>query len=404
MKTIFMKSILCVITGIMAITTACKKEGTTDIVPDEPQEVRRVTLSVKSETITAYAMEDTRENTAATFAAPGFVFFLDKDDNIVKRVKLVSTGTHTDDQIVVAPGATSMSVQKVPAIATQVYVLANVNDDFAVKTSGSFNVKTLADIKSFSLDATSIDKQLITAVPMDGLANGPDYSFSEIDNTVSATVKVQPLMARFEIAAVTYDGNAIATGDNAGSIAGFKLLGMFMNSVATKRSFDLAQSIAPADQFFVNSAASFNFSDNSGSYPNNKLIGEIDDADGIAGAIDAQMSKTPAVVGNVWAYHIFPAKSVEMTLPQIVLKIQVTDKGTSGFNPGIYWVTVKNFNSGGSAITQFDRNKLYKINAITFNNNHLSDSPLHSFSNATIDISVENWDTIVTEPNMDPTR
>ena len=92
---------------------------------------------------------------------------------------------------------------------------------------------------------------------------------------------------------------------------------------------------------------------------------------------------------QVWAYNVASG-----ALPRLILKLENVKYTPDGepeedITGGPYFVTVGSYNDG--ALTSFERGKIYKLNNLKFNKQHLGGTPNMTNVTLTATVDIIEW-------------
>ena len=366
-----MKKILLATLALAVMFTSCSKEDnggneTQDnvLLVKLPDNVNLRAVESQATTATTITLSDVTVFllNGNTLAAPPVVFSGSEISNKAKRIEQVPSGVN--NVIIVAnipAGATVASLTTGTAIKEYAYTVASQN---------ASNIETVTRMGTG-----------VPATAADPTPDGHEYK------TVS--VELTPLVARFEIGTVKP-----GTG-----IANVELIGVWINSYYTNGSKSAVQFHASSDPKWVTTPLT-------STSPMATPFGAVtmDNAPYTETTYYNAADNTNVVLNaasKVYAYQVFAGANI----PHLILLLK--GEYDTGYYTGtdkyfLRYLTFRNFEDGGTAITSVAANTIYKVGVgvtgITVNAEDLTPDPEMNLFDLGITVTVTPW----TEKNVTP--
>lgn len=339
-------------------------------------ETKTVILKLDTQTPSTYAEEATMTSGKATLN-DCYIYFVESGTGVIHKTVTVSStdlGDYTR--------AAGNEIPSVPAAANTVVVVGNVPSSMTSVLSAPSSMTTVTGA------TVSIFEQLSNSIILEGSASMTLVSGDEY----TASVAVKPIVSRFEIGSIKAVGSAGATD----IIEEYNVTGIFINN--TYKNMSLGGTVTTSSLLYSTILTDFNKTN----YPN--PLSDLTVSPAFLGS-EAKTEPTKIPNTGVWAYNFLPVDSNATTpleLPQIVLKledIKLVETGTTLVS-GAKLVTVKSFRDvSNTVLKKFERNKIYKIEKIEFNETHLDITPTAA-RNVTVIVSVKDWETVTVTPEI----
>lgn len=364
------------------------------------------TVELKIKSVITKSDDGAVINGAKTSIQDGVIYFFGANNGCVYRYQLTATDITNLAGQTVAP----ISVLNVPAAANKVILLTNY--ELAGYTYPLAAGNTVTSIKALPVNITKqqpkANNMLVANVIMSGAADIV-IDTNPATPLYAANVTITPIMSRLEVSRVGVKGDGTQVGD----ITEFRLRGVFipnhysastvMDNVTTSFVNPVNDKTKYTNLFPAGSAPGYlnDYVDNTAVFP------------GLA----------HAALGNMWAYHVFPA-SGSANLPHIVVAVdQIKFRDTDGQvklwnNGATKYVTVISYHvkdNVGMPITDFLPANVYRIDGadgengpgkpggwggIIFELDDLGDTPYSQDKTVSCNITVTPWNVNLIEPNM----
>ncbi|MCD7969699.1 MAG: hypothetical protein LUF87_05040 [Alistipes sp.] len=380
------------ISCLVLMACSSKEPGDLTVKPGEGTTVYlKINTSPKSR-----ADEATATDTSAELYTAIVYFVNGEEDPLIYDV--ITAGPSGQD-ITISDLEEGYLVEDVNTAVTQVYVVGNYNSVDQENNGPSFPMNIggrLSAVKAVVLDIQQVSYPAVTGVTgidrlvsvMDGQAALQTYgTYSDGWNGEAtpaaddqyANVTISPIVARIEIEEIVYTG----------TFGSFTLDGIYINDYYQKAPLSLdMDGYAP-----MNNGSDVDAYDvDNSSFAYNYYTTMFDYLDTPAVITGGEATFTP--VNGVWAYQVFGDSS---PVPHIILKL--TDVTTSGGTDlEDQYLTITGFRMGGTDLTRFDRNTIYKISAIEFSDDDLDLFPEPETINVWVHVEVAEWETVNVTP------
>lgn len=254
--------------------------------------------------------------------------------------------------------------QGIPSTTKYVYVVANTT-----RSNDSAGTTTLGDVKAMSKKTT--DYQDISKTPMTNIEGGNVEEDAQNSGKLIASVTLAPAMARIELKKVK----------GSGEITEFNLVGVYLDNYYPSFTLNGA-----ADGMIVPPVTVGT------TLPTNGQVWWYDIRNG-SGALEYTANSNANT--EVWNYMIAPGQT-----PKIILKL--SDVKIGGSSSTLNYVTVKSFKNttDQSIISSFDRNMIYKIESISFDDTNITIDPNQESVELTVNVSIKAWTSTDITPDL----
>jgi hypothetical protein len=336
------------------------------------------------------ALESAVADETSVTLTGGYALFVNTDNGlIVKVTKLITGDPETAD---VTAGtqvkiAASVTVNKVSANADEVYIIGNLPS--GVLSTAPTVGTTIASVIATSITiASQADETAVTLYGKAGITQGES-------NTATATVALNAIDSRIEIAKISYSGT---------HLTGWKVDGIFLDRYyptmglgGTADASLFTQTVAD------NSAADLKYTNNVSPYLTAAAGVLYDWNDDPIAAANSPLAVTPEE-SKVWAYNVLtPASNSAANNPRIIIRLSALTAADGGAYDGeTRYLTVKKFldSSTGAEVT-FTQGKVYKIADLSFADDNFAPVPNQSSVTVAVTVTPMKWDAQNVKPGFD---
>ncbi|MCD8029746.1 MAG: hypothetical protein LUF85_02615 [Bacteroides sp.] len=394
MRTIF--SFLSLAVFLVACSDDSHNSGT-----EKDKEGKSVYLKIDAEKSGKTRADEATATGTSAVLWTALIYFLDGASN--PQIYATRTVGSEGEDITVEQLEAGYMFEGIPSSVTQVYVVGNYNtsDGTSAPTLPTTEGLTLSQVQAVVWNIQQVSygsftngsrpsETLVTV--MDGISQIQSYDTNPggwngdddlVAGAMYADVVISPIVARIEIERITYEGDYMS----------FTLEGIYINYYYARMPLSLdrngfsitnnGSTVAHYDRTSGNTA--YAYTDYS----------TLEDYIGVAGGTSVNTGESVFEPANgVWAYQVFGNSN---PVPHIILKLKdVVD--ANGTYVGDRYVTVTGFLNGSTPVTTFERNTIYKITDLVFDNSDTSLVPEPDTVNLWVHVSVDPWNTVIVTP------
>lgn len=346
------------------------------------------------------ADEPSKGNTDKASFASGYIFFLtninastniDTDTKVrIKKCYRItpSGGTATDlsNHIINlsdfwdSASKTGYPFSNVSGEVKGVYIVGNIPDTGNTTEANIRSITTLKELREVVIPMSA--QSAVGTVSMDGTAKTlTDVSASHDGTAMKATVDLQPLCSRIEIAKLTAGGKVTA----------YRVQGIYVSHFYSEMPWN---ETAVAGKQVLYDATTESATYTTYSFMCDKATSTTTTLGKQTGSAPA-IATAPATANNVWAYQFLAGNNSGRIPPRVVIKLNgVTSSITGAFDSSaFYYLNIRGFKTttGNSDPMAVTRGKIYKISDIPFKENDISDIPNPNDVSLTVTATVKNW-------------
>lgn len=312
----------------------------------------------------------------------GYLLFANGAD-AVTMVVTINTGSATYNSTAKTVGVEALEatggewITAVPGQSAKVYFIGNSPVTPAVGN----DVKTLsATVSSQWKSDGSVDNVTLyggAALTKMTTGTGTGSGGAITDEDYEATFSVSPIVARFEIGAISGDTD----------ITDFQVDGIFFDNYYDAMYIN-GTAITTAGNLKLNGSTVAKYAtDGTGGSYTTAMAGSVYDY--------AAAGLTAPTAGNAWAYNLLAPTSASPAMPALVIRLSGVEVNSVAW-PGDYFLTVQNFYEDPAGtpvkITQLEQRQVYVISDLEFTADDLTTEPYLKTKNVRVKINMLTWE------------
>ncbi|MCC8089014.1 MAG: hypothetical protein LIO79_07105 [Rikenellaceae bacterium] len=391
------KKIFLIFAAAALLTSSCTNNSEDAAIPDVT-ETKSVYLQVDlSKETKTRSDENTATGTSAQLRS-ALIYFLDGSaDPVIFDIRTVGVG---GSDVTLSQIEEGYRFDGIPSSVTQVYVVGNYNSSDTQGNDADFPMTDgmlLSDIQSVVLNIQEVSHGSLTdGTTIDGLYSVMDgrSTITEYDTASNtwngdtdltagdlyANVLISPIVARIEIEEIEYTGSLLSN---------LTVEGIYINYFYPEAPLSLDLT----DDTYINNGSDVDSYDrDNADFAYSYYMAMFDY---LNEAIVTADGTTVTPNNEVWAYQVFGSSN---PVPHIILKITGIT-ATNGTFIGTRYVTVRGYlDANGTEITEFERNTIYKITNLEFDDDNLEIFPETESQSVWVHVEVTPWVTVIVTP------
>ncbi len=372
------------VVALAMLFACCTAQERLDAVPGEQGQVR---LRIRIDDARVARGQDGAFPGGGNTIMDGTLYFYKEGDSRVLRLRNLSAA-----EIASINAGERLLILSVPSASTRFFMVANSSaSGVTLNVPGTIATvrNTVFGIASQMTAGTAHSAEKV-------ILAGTSDAFVRNDQTgqYETEITLAPLVARLEIGPL--QAVPIAAGaDTPGDIKGFTVSAIYLNR------FHLRSDLNPAHTDPVdNGEAAASYSPANPHYATSRLYDNTPTVTAVGG-----IAALPA--DKVWAYQFFPSE-----MPHIVIQLDkitysngqggTTETSLRNGATRTQYLTVQSYSfATGGEVTGAERARIYKIDRLEFNADHLGDYPYHVRRLIRATLRIADWDEETINPEYD---